>query len=290
MIESFASPEQLGTRNVRDILTGPVIVQEKIDGSQFSFALGTDGEVECRSKGQMIEGNGAQFSLAVATVKALKSELIAGWVYRGEAVTKPRHNVLCYDRIPKGGVILFGVERFTGPMLGADLTLEAARLGLESVPILFEGMTDIIALKALLETKSVLGGCTIEGVVIKRGAMAAKLVSDAFKETAGTLPKIPSAQKADIVEVLTTRYRCIPRWQKAVQHLRDDGKLTGTPRDIGPLVTEMTADVEKECADEIKQYLYDHFMPQIKRGLPDGLALWYKEQLLAPTPTDTPPE
>jgi hypothetical protein len=69
------------------------------------------------------------------------------------------------------------------------------------------------------------------------------------------------------------------RWEKAVERLRDAGKLEGSPRDIGALIKEVPADVLEECEHEIRDILFRHFWPQISRGITAGLAEWYKEQL-----------
>lgn len=41
---SYPSIYNLGHRYIADLLTVPVIVEEKIDGSQFSFGLDEEGE------------------------------------------------------------------------------------------------------------------------------------------------------------------------------------------------------------------------------------------------------
>ena len=75
------------------------------------------------------------------------------------------------------------------------------------------------------------------------------------------------------------RYRTPARWQKSVQHLRENGTLDGSPRDIGPLMKEVGQDVLRECEDEIKDYLFDHYWKQIQRGITAGLPEWWKQEL-----------
>ena len=50
-LHSYPSIFNLGHRAVAGLLGGPVIVEEKIDGSQFSFGVTVDGEIVTRSKG-----------------------------------------------------------------------------------------------------------------------------------------------------------------------------------------------------------------------------------------------
>ena len=54
-LRSYPKVFNLGHRAVRDLLSGPVVVQEKIDGSQFSFGVGEDGTLLIRSRGADIE-------------------------------------------------------------------------------------------------------------------------------------------------------------------------------------------------------------------------------------------
>ena len=86
--------------------------------------------------------------------------------------------------------------------------------------------------------------------------------------------------QGDILNQLIERYRTPARWAKAVQHLREDGKITDTPKDIGLLIKEIGDDVERECAAEIRDILFAHFWPDIRRGLMRGMPEWYKEQVM----------
>ena len=70
------------------------------------------------------------------------------------------------------------------------------------------------------------------------------------------------------------------RWQKAVNHMKEDGRLTNSPKDIGTLFKEVHLDIIEEETDNIKEFLYNHFIKDIKRRATRGLPEWYKEQLL----------
>ena len=50
---SYPSIYNIGHRYVVDLLNEPVLIEEKIDGSQFSFGV-FDGELKCRSKGAQL--------------------------------------------------------------------------------------------------------------------------------------------------------------------------------------------------------------------------------------------
>jgi len=93
-INSYSHIFNLGHRAVQDILDGPVIVEEKIDGSQFSFMQDNDG-VNCRSRGkQVFLDDPGMFKLAVETAKDIAYLLEPHRIYRCEFLAKPKHNVL----------------------------------------------------------------------------------------------------------------------------------------------------------------------------------------------------
>jgi hypothetical protein len=292
---SYSSIFNLGHRAVKDLFTVPVIVEEKIDGSQFSFGVDEAGEIHVRSKGAIMNADTPEkmFSAGVATVRGLRGRLTPGWTYRGEYLQKPKHNALAYDRIPMGHVILFDVATAEEAYLSyAAKALEAERLGLEVVPLLFEGIvTAQTQIAELLETISVLGGQRIEGVVVKPAAynlfgldkkcLMGKFVSEAFKEVHSASWKEANPQSGDILERLSAMYRIPTRWNKAIQHLRERGVLQDDPRDIGAPLKEIPADIEKECSDEIREALWKWAWPQIRRQATRGFPEWYKEQLLA---------
>lgn len=287
-IHSYPSIYAIGHKAIAEIFSGPVTIEEKVDGSQFSFSL-ENGELSCRSKGAQLVTDAPEkmFERAVEVARSLP--LHEGWVYRAEYLQKPKHNTLRYSRIPKDHLIIFdvctGLEQY---MCYADKKAEAARLGLETVPVLFEGMvTDYDMFATLLRRESVLGGCDIEGVVVKnyalftadKKAMMGKYVSEAFKEVHGADWKERNPGRGDVIQDLIARYHTDARWNKAVQHLREAGKLEGSPRDIGLIMKEIPADVLKECEGEIRDILFKYFWDDIRRGITAGLPEWYKAEL-----------
>lgn len=294
-VPSYASPFAIGHAAIAELFDGPVVVQEKVDGSQFSFRLNEAGEVEVRSKGAQLHvvAPDKMFAAGVATVVELAGVLTPGLVYRGEYLQRPKHNALAYDAIPPRHVVLFDVEdRRRGEgyfFTPEELAAEAARIGLTSVPVLFAGVIDSPdALRAMLDTVSCLGGAKIEGVVVKNYAkytadkkvMMGKFVSEAFKEVHAAEWKASNPTQGDILALTIMRYRTPARWAKAVQHLREASLIDDSPKDIGHLIKEVGADVKKECEQEIKDALFTHFWPHIQRGIVGGLPEWYKERLL----------
>jgi len=167
-IWSYPKIHNVGGRFTENLFKNPVVVEEKIDGSQVGFCK-RDGELHFRSKGQ-VQNIDAPDKLFVEGVEAIKRlDLQDGWVYRAEYLKKPKHNVLCYDRIPNNHVILFDIETADQSYLTYEQKKEeAARLGLEVVPRLFEGeVRGVEHFRSFMDTVSCLGGQKIEGVVIK---------------------------------------------------------------------------------------------------------------------------
>lgn len=314
---SYPSSFNLGHRAVRDLLTVPHYIEEKIDGSQFSMGLihepteGDEGEeayrLRIRSKGaeMNVDAPEKMFSKAADTARRLASAevrdvgvgLRPGWTYRCEYLRVPKHNTLAYKRTPANNLILFDVNTGDSEFLNREqLVAEGARIGLEVVRELRwaeGGMTTLTDIRHLLETDSVLGGQKIEGVVIKQSGvngylygldhkvLLGKFVSEKFREAHGIAWKESHPKSGDILIMLGTKYQHVGRWMKAVQHLREAGQLEDSPRDISKLIIEVQKDLGQEEKEEIKTLLWKWANPHIMRMATRGVAEWYKESLLA---------
>ena len=289
---SYTSIYNVGHAAVSSLFLVPVDVEEKVDGSQFSFGRDESGVLFVRSKGAVMEPSAPEKMFAKAVDSISGRDLHPGWTYRGEYLQKPKHNTLCYSRVPNGNIIIFDIN--TGEEEYLDYfakKAEAERIGLECVPLLYSGVVDSPQmLRDLLDRESVLGGQKIEGVVVKPTAhnlfgpdkkcLYAKFVSEAFKEIHGKEWRKSNPTNGDILEQLGDRYLTHARWNKAAQHLRERGEIEDSPRDIGALLKEVPLDIEKERADDIKERLYAWAWPHIRRKVTRGLPEWYKQQLL----------
>ena len=296
---SYPSIFSLGHRALAELLLDPVIVEEKVDGSQFSFGVfervavcdePAELVLQCRSKGAQLNlvAPEKMFARAVDVVKELP--LTPGFTYRAEYLLKPKHNALAYDRIPEKHLMVFDIN--TGHeeyMPYAQKAAECARIGLEIVPLVYEGVLDTFAnFRSMIDRVSALGGQKVEGVVVKnynrfgpdKKVLMGKFVSESFKEVHAAEWKAANPSKTDIVDKLVDTLRTPARWNKAVQHLRERGQITDSPRDIGLLIKEVQTDVEKECMDLIASKLAEWALPQIRRGVVRGLPEHYKEELL----------
>ena len=302
---SYPSVFNLGHRAVKTLCDYPHVCEEKIDGSQFSFGVfdlcdeENSTELRVRSKGAVMLASAPEkmFTKAVESVKARQHLLHVGWTYRAEYLRKPAHNVLAYDRVPDGHLVIFDVSTDDQGWLDPDEKREEAqRIGLECVPVLnrytdgdYETMT-LERLRMMLDTTgSMLGGQLIEGVVIKplvplfgvdKKTLMGKFVSERFKESHAHSWREGNPTSGGIIDRLAKQYTAEGRWLKAVQHLREVGLLTDSPADIGKLIPEVRKDVGQECKNEIMRVLWKWAWPHLERRLTAGLPEWYKELLL----------
>ncbi len=287
-IGGYSKVYAIGHHAIQGLLETDVLVEEKIDGSQFSFA-NLDGELVCRShtKDIIIDAPEKMFNKAITVCQELFPMLHPGWVYRAEYLQKPKHNTLTYDRVPEKNLVIYDIDTGLESYLDWEAkNVEAKRLGLEVVPMFFEGrILSMDQLRSLLDTDSFLGGSKVEGVVVKRygyftvdGKTAmGKYVSEVFKEK--HIKEWKKGATKDVVQNLILELKSEARWKKSVQHLKEAGQLDGSPKDIGPLIKAVSVDVREEEKQHIMDELFNHFWPQIRRAITGGLPEWYKEEL-----------
>lgn len=299
-IHSFPKIFAVGSDWIPELFKGPVEITEKIDGSMFAFGVTADRQIVMRSKGKEIFASAPEkmFLKAVNYVESIQDKLLEiapsqGLTFYGEFLGGPSHNVLKYGRVPKNHVMIFGVLKGEGFVRDhAELTEWADRVGLETVPLLHsKPIDDIQELNTFFERESVLGLEKLEGVVVKNYSRTViigsqvfpsfgKYVRAEFKERHAKEwgPKFSEANKMDL---WLESFRAEARWQKAVQHLRDNGQLQNEPRDIGILLKELERDLFEEESENIKKELLKLFKDQISRKAKAGFPEWYKAQLAA---------
>ena len=294
MIHDYGKVYNNGVKYVLDVFRGPVVVQEKVDGSQFSFGM-IEGELCFRSHKQQIHCYAApeMFSAGVKAIEEIKDLLIPNVIYRGEYLSKPKHNALKYDRIPARNIILWDIEDAEHPECyysPEDVQAEAERIGLECVPTYFVGQVANASelLPLLEEKKPILGGPFIEGIIVKNYNIAdatgkflkAKIVADDFREVHRTEWKKANPSGNDVISALVDSLRTTPRWEKSIQHAKEDGQLQDAPQDIGPLLKSINQDVLEEESEYIKDILFKHFWKDISRGITRGFPEYYKLKLM----------
>ncbi len=292
IIHAFPKIFSIGQDYIADIFADEVEVTEKVDGSQWIWGR-AGGELHMRSKGKMQHPGAVDKMFTEAADYVMGLDLPDDIVFYGEFLRKPKHNTLAYERTPKNHIALFGASTVGGTFVAehAELAALAESIGLEAVPLLYSGrVASVEHLHKLLEVESYLGGTTVEGVVVKNfnrpfllggqliPLMCGKYVSEAFKEkhVKDWNRENTSRGKWD---VFRDQYRSEARWEKAVQHLRDDGLLENAPRDIGPLIKEIQRDITEEEIDTIKAFLWSEFGGDLLRRAIHGAPEWYKQRL-----------
>ena len=295
-ITAFPKIHTIGSVYIPTIFHSEVEITEKIDGSQFCFGVDAQGEIVMRSRGQQIfkESHPKDFDKAVELVESVKPLLRPRRIiyFYGEYLRKEKHNVLSYDRVPKGNLIIFGVKQ-DGAFIyhHAVLSALAADLGLEVVPLLYHGKVPSPEfLGQFLNYQSVLGKEKVEGIVIKNYQEFSmfggcpipafgKYVRADFKERHSQTWSENKSWTEEIKARLDS-FCTEARWQKSVQHLKDQGLIIGEPKDIGPLIKEITQDVLIEEVQNIKEELFKIVKPELLRRVVKGFPEWYKASLL----------
>lgn len=300
-IPSYAKSYNIGHRALENFFSGDDEVwrvEEKVDGSQASVTL-RDGKLHFRSKGRAFTEETADdmFKKFVASCKERESLFVEGYIYRGEYLSRPKHNCLTYARVPEGNFVIFDIEDESGNLLdNSDINAEAAKLHFDPVLLLMELEAGAMPpsldlLRSLLGQTSNLGGPTIEGVVIKRtrnlmfdGAtgklMIAKYVSEAFKEDQKKDWRESNPNKSDVVASVVDRFTSKARLVKCIQKLKEGGKYEGSLRDIGALMQMFPEDLLEDHREDIKEALFAQAWPHIKRGVTRPIPQMYKDWLV----------
>ena len=295
MIHAFPKIFAIGQDYIQDIFKEEVSITEKIDGSQLDFGKVND-ELFIRSKGKQlfIESPEKMFQEAIDYVLSIEDKIENNTVYYCEYLRTPRHNVLAYERVPKNHLILFGISNIGGTFISEYNELEkyADKLDIEVVPLIYKGLverpTDIFG---MLDVDSVLGNTKIEGIVVKNyerpfllggqpiPLMMGKYVSEKFKEIHNKSWNKEKTSKGKW-ETYCDGFRTEARWDKSIQHLRDNGDLENAPKDIGKLIQEIKRDIEEEEKENVKEFLWSQFGKDLIRKASRGFPEYYKEKLM----------
>lgn len=307
----------LGSAYTENALVGEVVVQEKVDGSQFRFGINEDGELQIASKGVNIvpveDGDDLlnvqkMFKPAVKHILKIENRISTfptDTYFYAETLSKPKHNVLKYERVPKNNMVLFDVLEKGRWVDRNRLEVIAGTMEIDVIPELYVGIIErkrinlggggykssaIDFIKRIIETTpSFLGNEKVEGIVIKNYnqtillggnvfPLFTKYVREAFKERHDVEWKIRKPK--DSLEEYIKGFQNEARWQKAILHLKERGLLTNSPKDIGALIRLVQEDIKEEESENIKNFLFNKFMKDIIRRSVRGLPEWYKEKLL----------
>ncbi len=288
----------IGTQYIQTLFNDSVRIEEKLDGSFMGFGVVND-TLCFRSKGKQIypESCDKLFAPGIEYICSIEDKLrkYPNTIFYCEYMRKPKHNTIKYDRIPKNHLMLFGIADYLEPggwkFRVKDFEKFADFLDIDSVPLLAEGKFESFAdLKHLMDTESFCGGSKIEGLVVKNynnpfllggqpiPFMAGKYVSEEFKEVHNKNWKGHKGKSK--WAAYCESFRTEARWNKAIQHLRDNGELEIDPSDIGKLIKEVQNDIKTEEEENIKEQLWKFFGKDVLRYSTRGLPEWYKEKLI----------
>ena len=294
MIASYPKVMNYGNSGTENALVGEVIIQEKVDGSQFRWGFDNDGNFVMGSHNceMFYPTDNKLFKDAIEYIYRDKNSGMANLFFFAECLCKPKHNTLKYDTIPTNHLMIFDVLR-NGAWCPVDELVHWANFwGVDYARELYRGTIEnslegIKSLSRFLDTDSYLGGTKIEGIVVKNynqyiqigthvWPIFTKYVNPAFRE------KNDGSHKADRpdLEAFLRSFATEARWNKAIQHLNEQDKLVHGVQDIGPLIQEIHKDIPEEESETIKHYLYRHFIKAILSRATNGFPEWYKAKII----------
>lgn len=294
-VPSYTKVIAIGSSFTEEALTGDVILQEKVDGSQFDFGLNEDGIVVCRSHNAQMDVESLSNNMFQCGTDYLNSiqEVIKTFepdtYFYAEFLQKPKHNTLKYGRIPKNNIVIFDAMIKGRWATREELTVFAKKMDIDLIPELYRGKADIEKVKELLTTPSYLGEEIIEGVVIKNYnqtimlgghifPLFTKYVREAFKERHAADWKVRQPKGA--LQEFVDGFKTEARWNKAIIHAKEQNLLVQSPKDIGVLIPAIQNDIKEEETENIKNHLYKCFIEDILRSSVKGFPEYYKNLLL----------
>ena len=115
---------------------------------------------------------------------------------------------------------------------------------------------------------------------IDKKILMGKYVSEKFKERHSGDWKKRNPTQHDIIIKMSEEFGTTTRWQKAFQHLIEEGTIEGVVQDIPILMREINTDILQEHEEEIKDRLFKFFWKKISRGVTKGFPEWYKNKLM----------
>jgi hypothetical protein len=309
-MERYQKVLQLGDPHLDGILEGNIVVEEKLDGSQFRINITAKGEMLFGSKAvSYTDGTPAEkmFNKPIAISEEQFKELAKPSAFEyhifAEYLSSKHHNTLIYAREPQNNIVIFDVKIELPDMKSSWMNYEdkkafAKKYGFEVPQLIYKGDGRKLTkdkINELLETTSMLGGQKVEGIVIKHydkyydilrfpqfaalanSWMVGKYVREEFTE----LNKENWKQmKGSPLEAIYESLKNPNRWNKAWQHLQEEGKLSHTLRDIPLLIAESQRDLQEEEKENIKEQLWRIYDREMMRNSIRGLPEWYKQKLL----------
>lgn len=187
----------LSVEEAKALLSGVVVVEEKLDGANLGLSLGPDGALRTQNRGQYLQApHAGQFARLPAWLAqheaGLREVLRPELILFGEWCAA-RHS-LDYAALPDWFLLFDVYDRCAGRFWSTTRRdAPAARAGLATVPRVQQGRTTLGALKQLVQQtpSRYRAGQPVEGVVIRRESSdwceaRAKLVRPQFTQAIDT--------------------------------------------------------------------------------------------------------
>src|SRR5690349_21686709 len=132
-MEAYQKIQQIYNKEVKDIFHGDVVVEEKLDGSQFRIEIDPDGAIRCGSHHQELGLIDSMFKrgvdAALKQFEGYKPELPT-FIYC-EYFGKQKQNTVAYKRVPDNHLVIFDIKMGDKWLRPEDKALFAVRFGLE---------------------------------------------------------------------------------------------------------------------------------------------------------------
>ena len=264
-----------------------VIIQEKINGSQFTI-FKKDGELHFYNRNKEVGPKGDPYVNAYLSLQKRKDFFEDGFFYHGEAMKTTTTNNAAYKRMPRYYWIVYEIQRADGSLLTPDeMTVALQNTGIEMTQVLYDSHKNksvpvqevIDQLMAQIESgilESCLGGIP-EGIVIKvlNSVRDGKISNYRFKQVRPIFAemsqdrrnKIEQVSDADFIREIGEIYNTDGRREKARQHMKEKNTYNykNVNANIGTMVHELDDDLLKEAEEDIKNMLFIRFFPEISK-------------------------
>lgn len=181
---------------VDDLLSGDVVIEEKLDGANLGFSVSPDGRVRAQNRGEYLvppfRGQFARLAPWLATHEERLFDALGTRLMAFGEWCAARHS-LDYSSLPDWWLLFDVYDRVQGRFWSTSRRDAWAQLhGLVIVPRLRTGRTTALQLKELVSaTRSRFRSGNLEGVVIRRESeewleARAKLVRSGFTQAIST--------------------------------------------------------------------------------------------------------
>ena len=273
-----------------------IIIDEKVDGSQLTIRK-LHGILHYYNKNKEINPMNKCWRNAWICLQNKADIFEEGLWYHGEAFTTRQTNVNEYDRCPKNCWIVYEVVRPNNSILTPEEMHELIKdTGLETVQLLYNNRSNInekyknMKLQDIINSimddiengiiKSCLGNNKPEGIVVKvlnnYNKKENKISNTRYKYVRKEFMELHQQKREKIQEVpdneyikeIGTIYNVNPRFQKAIQHLKEQNRWNydDPMKNIQALVDELDKDLLKEALDDIKNMLIIRFWNEISKN------------------------